>query len=71
MGRVTDLIIVGDEAWTPEEWEAEQRRSHRTPTPASRARGRERARRWRERHPELHRQRSRECMRRLRLERAA
>jgi hypothetical protein len=26
---MTDLVIVGDEAWTPEEWEAEQRRRER------------------------------------------
>ncbi len=31
-----NLIIVGDEAWTPEEWEAERRRRSYSPSPKRR-----------------------------------
>lgn len=70
MGSVSDLIIVGDEAWTPEEWESEQERLER-----ERKRGARRRltpkylayqRKWREQNREAIRAYQREWMRRKR-----
>jgi hypothetical protein len=72
-GRVNDLIIVGDEAWTPEEWEAEQARRAkiRPRTPAQIERRRETQRQWREKNREHYRQYGREWMRAKRRREAA
>lgn len=61
-----ELVIVGDEAWLPEEWEAEQRRRRRPSTAAKKARDREYQRRYRATHREELNAYKREWMRRLR-----
>ena len=67
---MTDLIIVGDEAWLPEEWDAEQRRRKRErsyeASPERRDAERKYQARWRESHREERRAYNREWMRRHR-----
>lgn len=70
VARLPELIIVGDEAYTPEEWGAERLRRERkrardrerNRTPERLAYNREHIRRWRERNPDY----AREWMRRKR-----
>jgi hypothetical protein len=76
---MTDLIIVGDEAWLPEEWEARQRRLEKDrerqrtlrDDPEVRARVNAKNREWKRRNRERIRAYNREWMRAYRARKAA
>ena len=65
---MTDFIIRGDEAFTPEEWEAYQRRREYETDPERLTRKRENYRRWAEQNRDQLRVRNREWTRRKRFE---
>jgi hypothetical protein len=72
---MSDLIIIGDEAWTPEEYQSYQRRRERERrydrarwhNPERQAYHRRYIERWRAENPDYHR----EWMRRYRARKAA
>lgn len=65
-----ELVIVGDEAYTREEWEADERRaaSKRAYRLRNPEKERARVRRWAERHPDQRRAYAREWQQRYRAE---
>lgn len=72
---MNNLVIVGDQAYTAEEWERlERKRAYQreySRRPEVRARKLEAYRRWRQRHLEHARAYHRDWMRRYRAEQAA